>query len=135
MMNPQSTASALLPKPYRVVGRDAPVQLRGATKIIWAGDKDARTEAYALRILSELPCGLIAIQIADIDDVREPQEGIDEAYELRVTAEQILLKAHSTWGALHGITTLRQLMSAGGVSDGLHITDSPRFSGAAACWM
>jgi hexosaminidase len=128
MMNPQNTAATLLPKPYRVVGRDAPAQLRGATKIIWAGDTDARTEAYALRILSELPCGLVAIQIADIDDVSAPQEGMDEGYELRVTAEQILLKAHSTWGALHGITTLRQLMSAGGVSDGLHITDSPRFS-------
>lgn len=82
MMNPQSTASALLPKPYRVVGRDAPVQLRGATKIIWAGDTDARTEAYALRILSELPCGLVAIQIADIDDVRAPQEGMDLLFQM-----------------------------------------------------
>ena len=128
MSSAEETTENLLPKPREVVGRGAPVLPRVATKISWVGDADARVEAYAARILGGLQCGSVAIQIDDSDVVNAPQFDMDEHYELRVASEQVLLKANTTWGALHGITTLRQLTSTSGLPNGLHINDSPRFS-------
>ena len=76
---------------------------RVASKISWVGDADARVEAYAA-YLGGLQCGSVAIQIDDSDVVNAPQFDMDEHYELRIASEQVLLKANTTWGALHGIT-------------------------------
>jgi hexosaminidase len=58
--------------------------------------------------------------------------GADESYELRVTAAHgIEIKAATTWGALHALTSLKQLAvnmdSCPGVRP-VHIRDAPRFA-------
>ncbi len=128
MSSVQDRAENLLPKPFKVIARGSVAASRGRTKVIWSDNKDPRVEAYAVKALDGLDCGSLAIRIANIDAASVPQLDMDEHYELQVGSERIWLEANSTWGALHGITTLRQLTSAQGIPSGLHIVDRPRFA-------
>lgn len=65
-----------------------------------------------------------------IDKVDVPSVGVDEAYTLSVTKEHILLKSNTSIGALRGLETLFQMVSAD--ADGYYfpaaeIFDKPRF--------
>ena len=128
MSKAPDAAEKLLPKPQKFMLMEATTADRGATNVVWSGATDSRVKAYAARVLDPLPCGLVRIDVANIDSGRAPQAVMDERYELRVAAAQILLTANSTWGALHGVSTLRQLMSADQIPSDAHIVDCPRFA-------
>lgn len=57
-----------------------------------------------------------------------PTFKIDESYVLRTIPKKITIEAANEYGALHGIESLKQLISLeGGVRKGLSIKDAPRF--------
>ena len=128
MSKSPDVAEKLLPRPNQVTVTEATAVHRDATDVVWSGRTDPRVEAYAARVLGALRCGPIRISVAHIDSAPAPQSDMDEHYELHVAAGQILLTANSTWGALHGVSTLRQLMSAESTSGEVHIVDHPRFA-------
>ena len=70
---------------------------------------------------------------------RTPALGDDESYRLTLAADASLLNASTVWGALRGLETLTQLISADRASDAagarlvvpaaaVRVTDAPRFS-------
>ncbi|MGI9531062.1 beta-N-acetylhexosaminidase [Lutimonas sp.] len=66
----------------------------------------------------------------EFEEVAELKMGIDESYRLEVDASGIRLKAKTDIGAMHGLSTLLQLIDvkAGGyVFSGASIKDHPRF--------
>lgn len=65
-----------------------------------------------------------------IDQTIAPTIGVDESYSLTVSANQILLKAPTTVGALHGLQTVIQLVQKKGSGFSIPyvvINDTPRF--------
>lgn len=65
-----------------------------------------------------------------VDNTLLPAIGVDESYNLSVSSKQIVLKAPTTAGALHGLQTLVQLVEKKGVEfaiPNLIINDAPRF--------
>ncbi len=81
-----------------------------------------------LRIL--LPAGLpkpLDIEIRQAADTI-PQLHEDESYELTIDDNRISLYAATTWGALHGVTTLYQLSQHGQLRAPLNIVDFPRYA-------
>ena len=129
MTHGEMALAQLLPLPLQARSSNAAMtEQRGATSLLWPGATDSRVKAYAERVLNALDCGVVAIEVAQIDSSSAPQFGTNEDYELSVLERQIQLKAASTWGALHGITTLRQLMSNGSLPNEFSIVDSPRFA-------
>ncbi len=68
----------------------------------------------------------LRVQVAQAAD-GVPQLHVDESYQLRIAGHEISLQAQTTWGALHGLTTLYQLQQQDQLQDGLTINDQPRF--------
>ena len=73
------------------------------------------------------------LQVGDLQViVRQPDDGlprldVDESYTLTLTPTWAVLDAPSTWGALHGLTTLYQARSAD-LQGAWQVSDQPRFA-------
>jgi hexosaminidase len=120
----------LLPLPQYWLGEDVPAGeiTDSQTTLHWAGEFDARVADRVSALLGEAPCGNIEINI-DLCSAAYPALDEDESYKLEVNAAGITLAAATTWGALHGITTLWQLSATGQLrQNSWRIEDSPRFS-------
>jgi hexosaminidase len=72
----------------------------------------------------------LVVQIG-ASDAGFPSLGNDESYTLEINATQAILRAPTTWGALHGLATVQQLLRAdasGWFLPAVSIEDRPRFS-------
>jgi len=75
------------------------------------------------------PNPILTIRVQDTTGTRPTLE-TDETYSLSVTSSKIVLRAHTIFGAFHGLETIQQLVQA---EDGhyilpaVEINDSPRF--------
>jgi len=93
----------------------------------WIGERDPRVAQRVAELLGDgSPVGL-RIEVTDVDS-GPPTLNADESYHLEYTPDGITLRAASTWGGLHGMTTLWQLMSSGAHSGRWQIEDAPRFA-------
>jgi hexosaminidase len=59
--------------------------------------------------------------------VNNPQHS-EDAYILKISADRVILTAHSAAGVFYALQTLRQLISGNGMITGCEIKDSPAFS-------
>ncbi|KAF9375578.1 hypothetical protein CPB97_011371 [Podila verticillata] len=72
------------------------------------------------------------VQVADLK--ADLQQGVDESYTLDITAAgQGTIKAKTTWGALHALNTLTQLIIDDGrkglqIEEPVHIEDAPKYT-------
>ncbi len=115
-----------LPQMCRVVGE--PFESDQATSIIWVGEADARVAQRVHELLADSHCGQLNIEVQQCAG-SIPALDDDESYQLRVNAAGITLTAPTTWGALHGVTTLWQLHACGQLHGAsLLVEDRPRFS-------
>ena len=119
----------LLPiSPVTGASADAKPPARDVTHIVWVGQTDSRIALLARQLLAPYPLGRVQIHITSVQALAPPQFASDETFSLRVGAESIAIRAATTWGGLHAITTLYQLASANQLLSGLSVTDAPRFS-------
>ena len=130
MTEAQTASLSLLPWPQELRCRSgaASSEDRGVTAVQWSSAADRRVQAYIDRILAGSRCGPIDIAVALPNTEVIPQAGMQESFELRLTALRIDIRARSTWGALHALTTLRQLVTADTLPEDVHIVDHPRFA-------
>lgn len=136
----------LLPVPASVQAQPGRLNLNGSFTIAVAGCPDARLEP-AVRRLQEriagrtglpLPPGLASGTRAAVLSIecespgsQIPRLGEDESYSLEVTSQHASLKAATGTGALRGIETVLQLVSAdqgGYYLPAVTIQDKPRFA-------
>ncbi len=94
---------------------------------VWQGKKDARVEQRLLELLPEGIGRPLTVAVDDIDS-GYPQLGLNESYRLQIAPEGVALQAASTWGALHGVTSLWQMVTCGGLPVAGEIIDHPRFA-------
>jgi hexosaminidase len=126
----------LMPLPAKAKLRGADVPLASEVAIVWKGKTDSRltkawarfADAYGLKenpaadFVFELTCDSAAVRI------QRPVE--NESYTLSVSANNVELKASTPYGILHGLETLRQLISEndeGYSLPGIIMQDTPRF--------
>lgn len=112
------------PFPQRVAST-VPLQA-ATTEILWQSAEDPRIAAR----LAELDADLGQVRVS-VDAVESgvPQLDVDESYTLETLADGVRLQAATTWGALHAVSTLRQICTLHDLSaHGLSIEDHPRFS-------
>jgi hexosaminidase len=119
----------LLPYPQQLDPTSAEEQSATGTAagVRWVSDIDQRV---AQRLTQLLPSGLgrpLTLEVEHIDS-GYPQLGLDESYHLAFTTAGVSLRAPTTWGALHGVTSLWQLYVAGTLPVTGVITDHPRFA-------
>lgn len=119
----------LLPYPQRV--EPALVELESETgpadTVLWASATDPRV---AQRLAELLPQGVGRPLTLEVDQIDPgyPQLGLDESYRLVFSAAGVVLQAPTTWGALHGVTSLWQLHVASTLPVSGVIADHPRFA-------
>ena len=91
----------------------------------WSNEQDPRVQTYLEQALANSDCGEVLITVDQVALGSPPQADMLEGYELELSPQRIHIKADSTWGALHGITTLKQLMYENTLPQEAHIADSP----------
>ncbi len=135
----------LMPEPASLQVQPGRFTIDPSFTVAITGNCDDRATSYAQRALTRIESRtgiqLTSALVSDATAARlviscdEPGPSIpsldqDESYELTVTAQQVTLKAHQTVGALRGIETFLQLLTAD--RDGYYlplvaIKDQPRF--------
>ncbi|KPI45985.1 Beta-hexosaminidase 1 [Cyphellophora attinorum] len=78
------------------------------------------------------------ISISIDDNAADLQYGVDESYELNVTSSAISIHAGTTWGAIHALTTLQQLVISDGqggliIEQPVEIVDQPTTAIGESC--
>ncbi|MEM9623160.1 MAG: family 20 glycosylhydrolase [Pseudomonadota bacterium] len=90
--------------------------------------KDPHIEARQARLQPLLRAHGLQLTVF-VQDVRNiPQLEEDETYRLTLQSAQCHIEAASTWGALHGLTTLYQLLQQPALPQHLLVDDAPRFA-------
>lgn len=117
-------ACPAIPFPQRVAPA-APLQVT-PTELLWQGAADPRVAARLAELDADL--GKVRVSVGAVES-GPPRLDADEAYTLETLPDGVRLQAATTWGALHAVSTLRQLdvlhdLTAGG----FHIEDQPRFT-------
>ncbi len=97
---------------------------RKGCDVVWESAVDPRVGSW-LRAWAP-DCGRLAVSVGTIK-AGMPELRADERYTLQVDAGGARLEAASTWGALHGLTTLRQLTALEALDRRWEIEDAPRF--------
>ena len=107
MSHAQDVTAGLLPLPQQIrsAKHESGPTARGATRVQWTNEQDPLVQAYLERAFGTLDCGEILITVDQMAIDSLPQADMLEGYELELSPQQIHLKADSTWGALHGLTT------------------------------
>ena len=123
----KSTALLPLPQQIRTANNESSQTTRGATRVHWSNEQDPRVQTYLEQALANSDCGEVLITVDQVALGSPPQADMLEGYELELSPQRIHIKADSTWGALHGVTTLKQLMYENTLPQEAHIADSPRF--------
>jgi hexosaminidase len=137
--------STLMPQPYSLVVQSGAFPIHRTLTVSFTGVRDKRLDLAVARMLRQLEEDTgIEFNNAPTDNasaaqlqihVLHPSEAVqsideDESYTLSVGTQQIVLRAPSDLGALHGLETLLQLVqeqSDGYVFPAVSITDQPRF--------
>jgi len=116
-----------LPRHHELTPAGSEITQAPAAPVVWEGDVDPRV---VRRLAELLPHGLTQKLTLQVDEVDHgyPQLGVDESYRLEFTAEGVLLQAPTTWGALHGVTTLWQLHESSDMRWAGVLSDRPRFA-------
>ena len=129
MSHARDITAGLLPLPQQIrsAKHESGPTARSATRVQWSNEQDPLVQAYLERAFGTLDCGEILITVDQMAIDSLPQADMLEGYELELSPQQIHLKADSTWGALHGLTTLKQLMYENTLPRQVHIVDQPRF--------
>ena len=127
-MHEENSQIGLLPLPQMYRTGDESFVSKQVTSIAWASERDARVEKRVHELVSDSLCGQIRIDVQNcITEIPELDD--DESYRLRIDNTGISLTAPTTWGALHGVTTLWQLHAHGQLHGASwFIEDRPRFS-------
>lgn len=113
----------LLPMPVAVDLDPTETARSDETVVHWKGESCARLE----RRLESLPSvGTLELDVADITE-GIPQLGVDESYRLEKTNTGWILKTASVFGALAGVTTLKQLYRSHAAQRVQSIDDQPRY--------
>ena len=82
------------------------------------------------RVRRDTTCSTILLTVDDYE--ADLQYGVDESYRMNVTSSQISIHAATTWGALHALTTLQQLVISDGqggllIEAEVNISDRPNY--------
>jgi hexosaminidase len=137
-----SSAPNLMPWPAELVRNAGQLRIDSSFRIVNSGKKDPRLDAAIARLTARVfrEAGLSAVHLpsprpALTIDCREPVPdvpalGVDESYQIDVTPEGARIAAKTCTGALRGMETFAQLVTAG--RDGyeasaVHIEDQPRY--------
>lgn len=70
----------------------------------------------------------LPLSIRCAKNLTNPELGDDESYRLRISPQGVELEAPTTWGALHGLTSLAQLWHEGAWLPLCELLDAPRFA-------
>ncbi|KAF9312228.1 hypothetical protein BG003_006486 [Podila horticola] len=95
-------------------------------------DEEEAPEFEAFKNGGKKTIKTFSVQVADLK--ADLQQGVDESYTLDITAAgQGTIKAKTTWGALHGLNTLTQLIIDDGrkglqIEEPVHIEDAPKYT-------
>ncbi len=116
----------LLPLPTRAVLQDKRVLLPRAVRC--EGPDAARVERAARRLVAaSTGAAERTISVRWEHASATPQSDENERYTLVADGSGVVIEAQSIWGALHGLTTLAQLVSPAGICL-CNIEDGPRFA-------
>lgn len=143
-LHAQALPGDVLPKPRSLQVQSASYRITGKETVVLRGVQSARLRQATLRTLLRLEnttgipmarsisAGQSGTIVLDVATDGQAVQGLDEdeSYSLSVSEAGIVLKAHTTVGALHGLETLIQLVRK---QDGSYVIpfvtvdDSPRF--------
>ncbi len=108
-----STALNLIPYPVKVMEQSGSFELNASTKIIATGDASQLVANYLQGLLHGATAFDLPIENKKTSNsiTLELVKGMaDEAYELSVQPQEIIIKASQSAGLFYGVQTLRQLL-------------------------
>lgn len=133
----------LMPMPMQVkildgkhyVNQDFTISINTNSKILYKSAQRALkiiTDRSGVFLKEQFPIiksgGVVNVSIANEVNL---EFNIDESYELEITSNSIVINAANNFGAMHGLTTLTQLLesdSEGYYFPNIKIADAPRFT-------
>ncbi|NOX51299.1 MAG: family 20 glycosylhydrolase [Gammaproteobacteria bacterium] len=117
-----------LPLPrHSVYGENPQFAAFSPSAMVWLSKVDERVGSRAANLLCDVCCGELSFEIMQVFS-GQPSFGDDESYTITRRAGGFNVRAATTWGGLHAVTTLHQLGQVDALAKVNEIKDCPRFA-------